>query len=61
MNYLKFSKFLYLAFAIFLIYDVFKTWSIDRSRAYLSLFLLAVAIFMFFFRRRFENKGNNSK
>ncbi|WP_452221773.1 hypothetical protein [Lacinutrix salivirga] len=66
MKYLKFSKFLYLGLAAFLIYDVIKNWSTDKNRSYMSLFLFALAVFMFLFRRKFDKKyedpkDNNSK
>ncbi|WP_299885391.1 hypothetical protein [uncultured Lacinutrix sp.] len=64
MKYLKFSQFIYLIAGIYFLYDAIMTWNSDRNHAYLSLFLFALATFMFFFRRRFHKKydeRNNSK
>ncbi len=35
-------------------YEVYAQWNIDRQRAYMFLAFLALAIFMFFFRRRYR-------
>ncbi len=40
--------------AIFSIYLVVTNWETDRNRAYLFAFFTVVAIFMFFFKRRFR-------
>lgn len=62
MNYLKYTQYVYLIFAGFFIYDgVTKIHS--EGGPWLSFFIAALAIFMFFFRRKFakkfENHGNN--
>ncbi|WP_055434929.1 hypothetical protein [Lacinutrix algicola] len=56
MKYLKFSQYIYIIAGAFFLYDCIMTWNEDRNQAYLSLFLFALAIFMFFFRRRFHKK-----
>ena len=61
MRYLKFSKFIYLGLAAFLIFDAITNWSTDRQRSYMSLFLFALAIFMFLFRRKFDKKYEDPK
>ena len=53
---LKIFQFAYLIFAILFIWDGISKWSTDRSRAYISLLFAALAIFMFFFRKRFRKK-----
>ncbi len=35
-------------------YEVYAQWGVDRQRAYMFLAFLALAIFMFFFRRRYR-------
>lgn len=60
MSYLKFSKYLYLIISVYFVYDIIVAWNTNRNHAYLSMFLLALAVFMFFFRRNFDNK-NKSK
>ena len=47
-------EYVYLAMAVFAVYLVATEWDADRERAYLFLFFAVVAIFMFFFKRRFR-------
>ncbi|SDE37929.1 hypothetical protein [Ulvibacter litoralis] len=47
-------EYAYLAMAAFSIYLVVTNWELDRNRAYLFLFFAAVAVFMFFFKRKFR-------
>lgn len=56
MKILKFFQYAYLIFAALFLWDAISNWSIDRNRAYMSLFFAALAIFMFFFRKRFAKK-----
>ena len=37
-------------------WDAISNWSIDRSHSYISLLFAALAVFMFFFRKRFRKK-----
>ena len=65
MKLLKVLQFAYIFFFIFFIYDAISNWTIDRQRSYMSLIFAALAIFMFFFRKkyrkRFEEYGKNKK
>lgn len=56
LKYLKYFQFVYLIAAAFFLMDAINSWANDRNHAYLSLFLFALATFMFFFRRHFHNK-----
>tara|TARA_B100001146_G_scaffold213216_1_gene213427 strand:- start:75400 stop:75597 length:198 start_codon:yes stop_codon:yes gene_type:complete len=47
-------EYAYLAMAAFSIYLVVSNWETDRNRAYMFAFFAVVAIFMFFFKRRFR-------
>jgi len=47
-------EYVYLFMAGFAIFLVITNWETDRNRAYLFLFFTVVAIFMFFFKRRFR-------
>ncbi|MDC7994265.1 hypothetical protein [Altibacter sp. HG106] len=47
-------EYAYLAMAAFSIYLVITNWETDRNRAYMFAFFGVVAIFMFFFKRRFR-------
>ncbi|WP_299119910.1 hypothetical protein [uncultured Winogradskyella sp.] len=56
MKILKFFQYAYIIFAALFLWDAITSWSTDRSRAYMSLVFTALAIFMFFFRKRFGKK-----
>lgn len=62
MKFLSFFKYFYLIFAAFFSYEAYSQWNSNRSGAYLSLFFVAFAIFIFFFRskyqKRFKDRGN---
>lgn len=61
---IKFSKFfewVYLLVGIFFIFEAFRDWNTEDGKSYLFIFLAAVAIFMFFFRRHFRHKYGNRK
>jgi hypothetical protein len=45
----------------FSVYVTLTSWNGDRNRAYLFLFFTVVAIFMFFLKRNFRKKIENSK
>jgi len=55
MNFLKYTSYLYLAFGLYFLYEGYTKWSADES-PWLSLILGGLAIFMFFFRRKFSKK-----
>ncbi len=49
-------EYFYLIIALFFSYEAFEIWNENPMRAYLFLFFVALAIFMFFFRRKFRRK-----
>ena len=53
-------EYLYIVMAVFSIYIIISVWETDRNRAYLFMFFTIVAIFMFFFKRKFRKKIENS-
>jgi hypothetical protein len=55
MNYLKFTQYVYLVFAAYFIYDGISKWG-QEDKPWLSFIIAALALFMFFFRRRFAKK-----
>ncbi|APY07988.1 hypothetical protein BWZ20_06585 [Winogradskyella sp. J14-2] len=59
MKLLKIFQYAYIIFAVLFLWDAIANWSVDRNRAYMSLFFVALAIFMFFFRKRFASKFND--
>jgi hypothetical protein len=56
MKLLQFFQYAYIVFAALFLYDGISNWSVDRNRSYMSLFFAALAIFMYFFRKRFRKK-----
>ncbi len=50
----RFFEFAYIAVALFSAYLVATNWNTNRERAYIFVFFGVVAIFMFFFKRKFR-------
>ncbi|MCW2118671.1 hypothetical protein [Flavobacterium sp. 7A] len=63
MNYLKYTQYVYLVFAIYFIYDGIIKWTEEGANPLMQFFIAGMAIFMFFFRRKFAKKtsGQNRK
>jgi len=49
-------EYAYLAMAVFSVYIVIDNWNENRYRSYLFSLFTIVAIFMFFFKRKFRKK-----
>ena len=60
MKYSKIFQYAYLAFAVLFLFDGITKLKDGIAGAYLSLGLAALAIFMYFFRRKFSKKYNNN-
>lgn len=58
MNYMKFTQYVYLVFGLYFIYHGIAEWQ-SGTAPWLSFGIAALAIFMFFFRRRFAKKFEN--
>ena len=56
MNYLKYTQYVYLVVAVVMIVNGFLELNSGTDKAYLSFFLAATAVGMFFFRRKFSKK-----
>ncbi|MBT8325368.1 MAG: hypothetical protein HKN99_11665 [Winogradskyella sp.] len=56
MKLLKFFQYAYLVIAVIFFYEGITKWSEDRTRAYIAFFFAILAVFMFFFRKRFRQK-----
>lgn len=56
MKLLKLFQYAYLVIAALFVYEAITKWNTDRNRAYIGLLFSALAIFMFFFRKRFRKK-----
>jgi uncharacterized membrane protein len=61
MKVLKFFQYAYIIFAVLFFWDAISNWSTDRTRSYISILFAALAVFMFFFRKRFRKKFENRK
>ena len=61
MKLLKILQYVYLFFFVAFLYDAITKWNAEGESPYLSLGLAALALFMFFFRKkyrkRFEDRG----
>lgn len=58
MNLLKYTSYLYLIFGIYFLYEGYTKWSANET-PWLSFLLAGLAIFMFFFRRKYAKKFEN--
>ena len=54
----KIFEYGYLVIAIVFIVETFLNWNTNRNKAYLLLLFAVLAVFMYFFRKRFRNKIN---
>lgn len=61
MKFLKVIQYAYLVFFALFLYDAVNKWNEDRNQAYISLFFAVLAIFMYFFRKKFRKKIEDSK
>ncbi len=52
----RFFEYAYLIIAAFFAYEAVMNWQSQPFRAYLFLFFVVIAIFMFFFKRNFRKK-----
>lgn len=54
-------EFGYLIVAIVFLVETFLNWNLERNRAYMMLLFSALAVFMYFFRKRFRKKMDNNQ
>ncbi|NJX16208.1 hypothetical protein [Tamlana crocina] len=59
MKIAKIFQYAYLVFAVLFLYDAISKWNDGTHGAYVSLALAGLAVFIFFFRRRFRKKYEN--
>ena len=55
-KYFKYFEYAYLFFAALFLFEGFRLWSVEPSKAYIFLFFAVVAVGMYFFKRRFRQK-----
>lgn len=60
-KYFKFFEIAYLIIAIILIVETFLKWNSDRNMAYIILAFAIMAIFMYFFKKKYRKKFENEK
>lgn len=56
MKLLKFFQYAYLFFAVLFLYDGISNWNDGTNRSYISFLFAALAVFMYFFRKKFRKK-----
>lgn len=56
MGYMKYTQYVYLVFALYFVYSGFTKINDGTDTAVLHFAIAGLAIFMFFFRRRFLKK-----
>ncbi|WP_412986479.1 hypothetical protein [Pontimicrobium sp. IMCC45349] len=56
MKLIKILQYAYVFFAVLFIYDAISNWNVDRNRSYVSLVFAALAVFMFFFRKKYSKR-----
>jgi len=61
MKIFKFFQYAYLLFAIIFLYDVISKYMESGIVEYMSLLLAGAAVFMFFFRKKFNKKFKNKE
>lgn len=59
MNYLKYTQYVYLVFAIYFTVDGIMKWNESEDKPWLNFMIAAMAVFMFFFRRSFSKRIEN--
>lgn len=58
-KYYKFFEYAYLVIAIVFIVETVLNWSTEPQKAYIFLAFSALAVFMYFFRKKFRKKFEN--
>lgn len=61
MTYLKYVQYFYLIAAVLFAIDGFMQFDSQERNPWMSFFFAAIALFMFFFRRRFAKKFENQQ
>ncbi|HZW63082.1 MAG TPA: hypothetical protein VFF15_05475 [Flavobacteriaceae bacterium] len=61
MKVFKFFQYAYLLFALLFLYDTVTRWSEGGTRRYISLLFAVLALFMFFFKKKFNKRFEKNK
>ena len=58
-KYFKFFEIAYLIIAVVFAVETVLRWNADRPKAYIFLIFAVLAVFMFFFRRKYRKRFEN--
>ena len=58
-KYFKFFEIAYLIIAIVFIVETILRWNSDRNKAYIFMAFAVMAVFMYFFRKKYRKKFEN--
>ncbi len=58
-KYFKFFEIAYLIIAIVFAVETVLRWNTDRPKAYIFLFFSVLAVFMYFFRKKYRKRFEN--
>lgn len=61
VKYYKIFEYAYLLIAVVLIIETFLNWKTNPQKSYIFLAFAALAVFMYFFRKKFRKKIENSE
>ncbi len=61
VKYFKFFEVAYLVIAIVFIVETVLNWSENRQKAYIYLAFSALAVFMYFFRKKYRKKHEDQE
>lgn len=56
MKFFKYIEYAYLAFAVFFIVEAVRSWNDPSDQKFIFLGIAVMAVFMFFFKRKFRKK-----
>jgi len=60
-RYYKIIEIIYLIVAVVFIFEAYLNWNIEPQKAYIYLAFSALAVFMYFFRKKFRKKFEKEK
>ena len=55
-KYFKYFEYAYLIIVVLFLFKAYNSWPTEPNQTYFSLFFVALALGMFFFKRRFRKK-----
>jgi len=61
VKYFKFFEFAYLVIAIIFIVETVLNWNLNRQKSYIYLAFSLLAVFMYFFRKKYRKKYENQQ